>query len=177
MPLSKDQKQELLKELVEKMKESKSIVFANYSGTTVEEQTKLRKELLANNAELKVTKKTLIRLAAKELGVEGLSGDSLEGQIVLALSYEDPTVAAQTIKKHSKTVKALKLKGGIFEGKELGLSGVTELADLPPKDVLIAKLLGTLQAPIQGFASVGSGVVGGFVRVLNAHREKQEAAA
>ena len=173
MPLSKDQKQVLLDELIEKMKKAESVTFANYTSTTVAEQSKLRRDLRDNNAELQVVKKTLIKLAAKEIGVTDIADESLEGQIVMALSYDDPMVGAQTIKKHSKEVKNFVLKGGIFEGKALDGKEIKAFADLPSKDVLLAKLIGSMQSPISGFVGVSSAVVGGFVRVVNAYQEQR----
>jgi len=153
------------------MEKAKSVVFADYKGISTANQTKLRRQLLAQNAEMQVAKKTLMRIAAEKLGVEKLASSALEGQILVAFSYEDAITGAKVIKDMSKKVKELKLTGGIFENRPLNASDVQELADLPSKEVLVAKLLGTLLAPIQGFAQVGNGVIGGFVRVLNAHAE------
>ncbi len=176
MAISKEQKEEMLKQLIEKMKEAKSIVFTVLKGVSVADQQKLRRALRERNAELKVTKKTLIRLAAKEIGVEEISDEALEGQIAVTFSYGEPTTGPQEINKIAKTSKNVVLKGGIFEGRALGLAEVKELADLPSREVLLAKLMGTFMAPLQGFVSCSSGVVAGFVRVLNAHKENLEKA-
>jgi large subunit ribosomal protein L10 len=173
MPLSKDQKQVLLDELIEKMKKAESVTFANYTSTTVAEQSKLRRDLRDNNAELQVVKKTIIKLAAKEIGITDIAEESLEGQIVIALSYDDPMIGAQTIKKHSKKVKNFVLKGGIFEGRALDGSEIKAFADLPSKEVLLSRLIGSMQSPISGFVGVSSAVVGGFVRVVNAYQEQR----
>jgi large subunit ribosomal protein L10 len=169
---TREQKTQQIKDLVSKIQEAKSVVFANYSHISVAKQTQLRNFLRSNNAELKVAKKTLFKKAAEELGYGEISDDVLDGQIVVAFSYEDPTVSAQAIKKMSKEVESLSLKGGLFEGKILSCSDVNELADLPPREVLIAKLLGSMMSPVSGFVSASNGVISGFVRVLNAHTEK-----
>lgn len=176
MPLNREQKEEQVSLLVEKMKEAKSIVFANYSDIPMTAQNNLRNTLREGKAELKVAKKTLIKVAAKELGIEEISDEILSGQIVAAFSYDEPTVGPQAIKKMSKDLKSLKLLGGIFDGKVLDLAQVTELADLPPKEVLYAKLLGSMMSPVSGFVGTSSNVISGFVRVLNAHKENLEKA-
>ena len=177
MPLSKEQKKEQLEKLAEKMKKAESVVFTSLSQISVADQTTLRNTLLDNGAELTVVKKSLIKLASKEIGVESLNDESINGQIAVALSYEEATSAPQMIKKLKKTISNLELKGGIFEGKELSVQEVKELANLPTKEVLYAKFLGTLNGPVQGFVSASSGVMSSFVRVLNGYKDQLEANA
>jgi len=177
MALTKQQKQEQIQALVEKMQKSKSVAFASYTGVPMAAQTELRQSLRSNGAELKVAKKTLIALAAKEAGFEGFETSVLDGQVVAAFSYEEPTAGPQALKKFAKAFKQIELQAGLFEGKSLSKAQVQELADLPPREVLLAKLLGSMMAPVSGFVGVGSNVISGFVRVLNGHKENLETAA
>jgi large subunit ribosomal protein L10 len=176
MALTKQQKQEQIAQLTELMKKSQSVAFASYTDISVADQTQIRNELREGGAELKVAKKTLLALAAKEAGFEGFSTDMLDGQIVAAFSYEEPTTGPQVLKKAGKTLKSIKLQAGLFEGKALAKAQVQELADLPPREVLLAKLMGSMMSPLSGFVGVGSNVISGFVRVLDGHRENLEKA-
>lgn len=177
MPLSRSQKEELVVQLVEKMKEAKSVVFAKYTNIPVTKQSEIRRLLQKDNAELKVIKKSLIRLAAKEMGIPEIDNSLLEGQIVVAFSYGEATTGPQIIKKQAKNLESLDLLGGIYDGKLMNTQEVQAFADLPPKEVLLAQLLGALQGPISGFTQVSNGVISGFARVLNAHKENLENAA
>ena len=178
MALSKEKKQQHIDALVEKIKAASSVAFFTYGGTTVAQQTALRKALREQGAEMKVAKKTLVKIAVKEAGIEGeLSDEAMEGQVAVAFSNEEPTVGPQAVKKLSKDIEQISLKGGIFEGKTLSVAEVKELADLPSKEVLIGKLLGSMQAPLSGFVGVGNNIVSGFVRVLDGHRENLEKTA
>jgi large subunit ribosomal protein L10 len=173
MPLNRQQKEEQVKILVEKIKDSKSVTFANFSKISVKDQTLLRNNLRSLNAEMKVAKKNLLKLAVSSLGISNLTDDLLEGQTVIAFSYEDPVKAPQVLKKKAKTLKTLSLTGGIFENKILSQSEINELADLPSREVLLAKLMGSMTSSISNFASVSQGVVSGFVRVLDGHVKNQ----
>ena len=176
MAITREKKQQQLQVLIEKMQKAKSIVFAKYSETSVANQNKVRNALRAQHAELKVAKKTLIRLAAKSIGIENILDEALEGQIAVAFSYEDAIAGAQILKKLSKEIPEIALKGGIFEGKALGTADIIELASLPSKEVLIARLLGSMLSPVSGFVGVGSGIISGFVRVLDGRAKKLETA-
>lgn len=172
MAISKAKKQELLTELVDKFKNAKSGVFAGFGSTNITEQDELRNTLRKGKGELKIAKKTIIKIALKEAGIAGEVSDAdFTGEIAIALSYEDPTFGAQTVKKLGKKIPNLSLRCGFFEGKLLNQSEVKELADLPSKEVLIAKLMGSMLAPISGFASVGSNTIAGFVRVIDKHQQ------
>lgn len=175
MAITREKKQEQLQVLIEKMQKAKSVVFAKYSETTVANQNKVRNALRAQHAELKVAKKTLIRLAAKSLGIENIPDEALAGQIAVAFSYEDATAGAQILKKLSREIPEISLIGGLFEGKALGTAEIKELADLPSREVLLAKLLGSMLSPVSGFVGVGSGIISSFVRVLDGQRKKLEA--
>ena len=138
-------------EIKEKLAKAKGVVLSQYQGLNVEEDTQLRKNLREAGVEYKVYKNTLVILAAKELGIEGME-TYLQGSISLAFGYEDPTVAARVLKEFAKTHKKLELKAAVISGKIFDSAQVNALALIPPRDVLIAKLLGSFKAPLSNLA-------------------------
>lgn len=140
-------------EIKEKLEKATSVVLSQYQGLTVEEDTVLRKNLREAGVEYKVYKNTLVTLAAKELGLEGIV-EYLEGPVAIAFGYEDVTVAARVLNDFAKDHKKLELKAGIVEGVVYDTDKIKQLATIPSKEVLIAKLLGSIKSPISSFARV-----------------------
>ena len=140
-------------EIKEKLEKATSVVLSKYQGLTVEEDTVLRKNLREAGVEYKVYKNTLVTLAAKELGLEGIV-EYLEGPVAIAFGYEDVTVAARVLNDFAKDHKKLELKAGIVEGVVYDTDKIKQLATIPSKEVLIAKLLGSIKSPISSFARV-----------------------
>ncbi|WP_125153911.1 50S ribosomal protein L10 [Clostridium rectalis] len=149
-------------EIKEKMEKAQGIILAQYQGLTVEEDTELRTKLREAGVEYKVYKNTLSILAAKELGYVGLE-EFLTGPISIAFGYDDPTAPARVLNDFAKNHKKLELKGGIVQGELFDAEKTKQLAAIPPKDVLIAKLLGSFKAPLSNLAYL-----------LNAIKEKKE---
>ena len=119
----------------------------------LKEEAELRKNLREAGVEYKVYKNTLVTLAAKELGLEGIV-EYLEGPVAIAFGYEDVTVAARVLNDFAKDHKKLELKAGIVEGVVYDTDKIKQLATIPSKEVLIAKLLGSIKSPIASFARV-----------------------
>lgn len=140
-------------EIKEKLEKANSVVINKYQGLTVEEDTLLRKNLREAGVEYKVYKNTLVTIAAKELGLEGIV-EYLEGPVSIAFGYEDVTVAARVLNDFAKDHKKLELKAGIVEGEIYDEAKIKQLATIPSKEVLIAKLLGSIKSPIASFARV-----------------------
>ena len=138
--------------------------------------TELRKKARENNIDYKVYKNSMMRFAAKEAGVEGLL-DVLVGPTAIAFCEDDPVAPAKLINDFAGEHKALEIKAGVVEGKVLDVAGVKELAELPPREVLVAKVLGGLNAPISGFANVLNANLKGLVVALNAIAEQKGAEA
>jgi len=149
-------------EIKEKMEKAQGIIFAKYQGLTVEEDTELRKALREAGVEYKVYKNTLTTLAAKELGFDGIV-DALEGPLSVAFGYEDPTVPAKVLNDFAKNHKKLELVAGIVQGEIFDEAKVKQLATIPSREVLIAKLLGSFKAPLSNLAYL-----------LNAIKEQKE---
>jgi len=177
MALNKDQKAEVLKKVSESMKDAKAVVFADYQGISVNDLDNLRSKLREAGVRFQIVKKTLIRLAAKENGFEEIPNEVLEGPVGAAFSMEDEIAAAKILATFAKKNKNVKLRGSLFEGRVLSVAETKELANLPGKEELLGKLVYLLKSPISGFHGVLYNTMGGFVRVLNAVKEKQEQAA
>lgn len=157
MGKNRELKEAKVLEIKEKMEKAQGIIFAKYQGLTVEQDTELRKTLREAGVEYKVYKNTLTALAAKELGFGEIEG-VLEGPLSVAFGYEDPTAPARILNDFAKDHKKLELKGGIVQGEIFDTAKVEQLAKIPPKEVLIAKLLGSFKAPISNLAYLLSAV-------------------
>ncbi|HEX7586246.1 MAG TPA: 50S ribosomal protein L10 [Patescibacteria group bacterium] len=167
MAQTKEQKKSIVKDLAEKLKNCKAVVFSDYKGLPVKDMMALRAELRESGVELKVAKKTLINLAFKDANIE-IDARKLEGQVALAISSQDEVVAAKIIAKAAKGKENLKMTGGILGTKELSAEEVNALALIPGKQELLAKLVGSLNAPVSGFVNVLVGNLRGLVQVLKA---------
>ena len=144
-------------EIKEKLEKDQAVVLAKYQGLTVEEDTLLRKNLREAGIEYKVYKNTLVTLAVKELGIEGFD-EYLEGPVSIAFGYDDVTAPARILNDFAKDHKALELKAGIVDGELYDAAKIQQLATIPSKEVLIAKLLGSIKSPISSFARVISAI-------------------
>lgn len=174
MPSEKtlQQKKEVVSGLAEKIKAAKSIVFADYRGLTVEQDTELRSALRKAGVDYKVVKNTLTRFAANQNGLEGLDS-YLNGPTAMAVSETDPVAPAKVLAEYAKKYEKLELKAGVVEGRIIDVDGVKALAELPSREVLIAKVLGGFNAPISGFVNVLNANIRGLVVALNAIAEKK----
>jgi len=164
---TKQQKQAIVKDLAEKLKNSKAVVFSDYKGLPVKDMMALRRELKKEGVDLKVAKKTLINLALKDAGLQ-IDARKFESQIALAISAENEVAAAKIIAKMAKVNENLKMVGGILGTKELSADEVKALSLIPGKQELLAKLVGTLNAPVSGFVNVLAGNLRGLVTALDA---------
>jgi len=172
LPITKQQKEQMLEMLKEKMGSSQLIVLADYKGVNVDAMTKLRRKMRESGSELKVAKNTITKIAARELSLEGVD-PYLEGPIALAFGYEDPVAPAKIMNDFIKEQKKMEIKCGILEGKIVDAAQVKALANLPSREVLLAKVLGGMQAPMYGFAGALQGLLRNLVYVLDAVREKK----
>lgn len=160
-------------ELKDLLTSSKGVVLVNYCGLTVAEDTELRAKMREAGVKYMVAKNTFTRIAAKEAGIEGLDS-VLEHNTALAFSAEDPVAPAKILNDFSKDHEALELKAGILDGKVIAVDEVKALAELPSRDELLAKLVGSMQAPISGLVNVLQGTIRNFVYTLEAVRQKKE---
>lgn len=149
-------KVQTVNEIVEKLTDAKSIVFVNYQGTNVSQDTNLRNEFRKNNAEYKVYKNRLIMRALDQLGYKDYG--VLEGTTAVAISKDDEIVTSRIVVKAMADNSNLVLKYGIVNGKLVDDKYINVLAKLPSKEALISQLLSVLNGPISGLARVLSKV-------------------
>ncbi len=146
------QKEQFVKELSEKLKNSAAGVLVDYKGITVADDTKLRKEFREAGVEYTVIKNTMLRFAAKEAGLEGII-PSLEGTTALAICESDPVAPAKVAAKYADALKnCFTIKVGFMDGDVLDANKVIEVGKLPSKDQLVAQLLSVLTGNIRGMA-------------------------
>ena len=155
MSAALEEKKQLVEELKAKIGDASSVVLVDYKGLTVAQDTELRKTLREANVEYRVLKNRLVQKAFN-----------------VAFANGDPVAPAKILLESADKYKKMTVKCGMVEGSYIDLNGVKELATLPPKEVLVAKLLGTLEAPISGLARVLSETISGLARVLNQIAEK-----
>lgn len=151
---NRNAKQVVVDELKDRMGRAKSIVLVDACGLTVEQDTALRNALRkAGNIDYKVYKNTMINFAVQGTAFEGLQ-PYLEGPTAVAFSYEDATAAAAQVSKQLKTMPALEFKASVIEGVTYDAEGTKVIADIPSREVLISKLLGSFKSPLSSFARV-----------------------
>lgn len=160
MPNAKvlEQKQKLVAELSEKLGKAITGVVVDYSGTTVADDTALRKELRENNVEYFVVKNTLLGRAVEGTELEGMK-EVLEGTTAIALSNEDYTAAARILCQFAEKHENFKVKSGFLDGKLVDVETIESLAKLPSKEVLLATVCSVFQAPIAAFARAVQAIV------------------
>jgi len=151
-------KGKVVAEVKDKLTQAKAVVLTDYRGLTVAQVTKLRAQLREAGVEYKVLKNSMVRRAADEIGLSDLE-PFLEGPTAIAFGVNDPVTPAKILTEFAKTNKDLEIKAGVVEGKVINMEGVKALADLPPKEVLLAKLLGAMQSPLVGLANVLQGPI------------------
>lgn len=175
MPKSRLQKRDIVAGIADKFRTMKGAAFVSVSGFTMEQADELRSKAREQNVSIFIAKKTLLVLGAKEAGVEGVVPDALQGSILTAVSMTDEVGAAKVLKDFLTGKDVGSLVAGVLEGKLIGTADVKRLADLPGKEQLLGQLVGTLQAPISGFARVMAGNLQGLVTVLGAVQGKKTA--
>ena len=141
----------IVDEVSEKFSAAASAVIVDYRGLTVDQVTRLRKQLRDANVEMKVIKNSILSRAAEKSGLEGL-GEVFTGPTAVAFSNEDVVAPAKIIDEFAKEADALEIKGGIIEGKVASIEEITALAKLPNRDGLLSMLLSVLQAPVRNVA-------------------------
>ena len=140
-------KQAVVDELSEKLKNAVAGVIVNYQGITVEKDTEMRAKLRAAGIDYSVKKNSLIGRACDNSDLSGLK-QYLEGMSAIAVSREDPVAAAKILKEYADNVETFEIKAGFVDGDILDKDGVMALAEIPSKEGLIAKLLGSIQSPL-----------------------------
>ena len=170
-------KLEQVERITEKLRRAKVAVLTDYRGLTVRQIQDLRGRLRSQDVEYRVVKNTLARRAAVEAGHPDFQ-DALKGPVAIAFGYGDISVPARLLGEFVRQTRLrLEITGGLIEGRVMGPEQVRQTADLPPREVLIAQLLATLQSPVSQLVATIQAPVQQLVGLLEAYKEKLEAAA
>jgi large subunit ribosomal protein L10 len=170
-----EEKKQMVADVAEKFKKASAGVLVDYQGINVEQDTKMRVELREAGVDYFVFKNTLSRLAVKEAGLEGLLPVLEKGMTAIAVSETDPVAPAKILESYADKIQSFNIKAGFVDGTVIDVAGVKKLATLPSKEELIAKVLGSLQAPASGAANVVNGILSGLARALAAVRDQKAA--
>jgi len=174
--MNRTEKTELAATLSDKFTRAQVAIFADYKGLSASQADDLRRSLRAHKAEVKVLKNNVARLVTKDgkMGPDAKSlMDSVVGPTLVAFAFSDPAVVAKVVHKFALDNEAFKLKDSLMGQKRIEAAGVEELAKLPSKEVLLAKMLGTMNAPITNFVGVLAAVPRSLVTVLAAIEKKK----
>ncbi len=162
----------VVEDIKSKIQTAKSVVFVKFVGLTVAEDTELRREFRNNNVEYKVLKNTLIKRAFNDLGITSFD-DDLNGPTSVAFGADETAAAKVIVEAAKKYENKVAVKCAYVENEKVDEAGVKALAAMPSKEELIAKMLGSLQAPIANFVGVLSAMPRSLVIALNAVAEKK----
>lgn len=173
--MNKQSKEALVAEFAEKLKTAKAAFLADYRGLDVDQANDLRNKLREAGVEYKVIKNTLLRLAAKDTDSACLD-EFLSGPTAIALVNEDPVAPAKALVEFAKNNEAFELKAGMLDGKLLVDADIKALAELPSREELLAKMLGSMSAPASNFVGVLAAVPRTFVQALSAIKDQKDAA-
>ncbi len=171
--MKRERKVELAKRLAEQLQEAKMLIAAEYVGLTVAEMESIRNAVKEHGFTFNVIKNNIVKKAIEGSQWEVMS-EKLVGPNAFALCFDDPAALAKILFDKAKEHKKLKIKFGCLEGKLLDAKDVEALSKLPPKEVLMAQLLGTMKAPISGFVNVLAANIRQLLYVLKAIEEKKE---
>ena len=153
-----EKKQQVVADLAAQIKESAAGVIVNYQGITVDTDTAMRKELRTAGVKYVVSKNTLTGRACDEVGYGALK-EHLNGMTAIAISKDDPVAAAKILKKYADKVESFNILAGYVDGAVIDANTVNTLADIPSKETLIAKFLGSIRSPLYSFAYALQAVV------------------
>lgn len=172
--MNRAEKIESAKELSESFSKAKAIYVSDFRGITVEQITKFRFELKKSNTDLKVVKNRVAMRVLNEKNYDGAFKAHFDYMTAVALNYGDPSACAKALTKFASDCDKVKIKGGLVEGKVVNLAQIKALSNLPSRNELLAKLLGTLNAVPTGFVRVLNGVPSKWVYLLDALKRQKE---
>jgi len=162
--ITKEKKKEIIKGLADKLARQKTVVFSDHTGLKVSQVQDLRQQLREEKIDYQVAKKTLIDLALKKAGFDKIKTKELSGQIALVFGYEDEILPAKILYNFSRENKSLKILAGLVNKEYLEEEAIIGLAKLPSKQELLAKLVGSVSAPLSGLTNV---LQGNLIKLVN----------
>lgn len=155
--ISKEKKKEIIKELSDKLKKQKAVIFFDFTGLPVSQFQEFRRQLREKEIDCQVAKKSLIDLALNKSGLENIKVKEMTGQVALVFSYEDEVYSAKILNKLSEENESVEILAGLINNQYLDSEAIITLAKLPAREELLAKLIGSLKAPIAGLSNVLQG--------------------
>jgi large subunit ribosomal protein L10 len=171
-----DDKAVVIDELADQLSRAKLTILTDYRGLSVTALQNLRASLRPHNAEFRIAKNTLTRIAAEKAGIDGLT-PFLDGPLALVLAYDDIVAPSKAISDFARTSRILTVKSAVLDNTVIASNAIEDLATMPSREELLGKLLGLLNSPAQRLVTVINQPTQGFVRVLNAYAEQKEGAA
>lgn len=173
MPITKERKKEIIKDLSDKFSKAKAIMFLGFQGLTAKESSELRKKFREENVDFKVAKKTLIKRGLKDGKIENADNLILEGPVGVAVGYDDEISSAKLAYEYFKINNKLQILGGFISSEYMNADEVKALALLPNKEQLKAQLVGVISSPISGFVNVLAVNIKELINTLRAISEKK----
>lgn len=170
--MPKQEKKYMVEEIANRLKKSQSVFVTDFRGLKAVDVGVLRGKLEGVNSDFFVVKNTLAKIALKDAEMEQLT-DLISGSISLVLAEEDPVKPAKFLVDFAKGNEKFTIKGGYVDGQFISIDGVKELALLPSKEILLARVVGGIKAPVSGLVFVLSGVLRGLVCALNQIKDKK----
>ena len=171
MPKTKEYKAKVVDTLTEHLQQSKSAVLVGYKGLKVTETEELRNKLREKNIHFHVTKNTLFKIALSKTGIK-VAPELLDKPMAIAFAMEDEVAPAKEIDLFAKQHEAIEILGGILENEFIDERAIKQLASLPSKEELYAKVVGSIASPLSGMVNVLAGNIRGLVNVLGQYRDK-----
>jgi large subunit ribosomal protein L10 len=176
LAITKEKKVKMVAGYLDTLSRSGALLFADYRGLTVAQMTDLRRRLREVESGFLVVKNTLLTMALKQSGIP-VPAEELKGPVGIAYCLGEPTPVAQLLRDFAKENDSLRIKGGILGTLILDAAGVQALADLPPREVILAQVLGAVQAPMSSLVSTLNAPMRDLVQVLQARSEQDQKAA
>ncbi|MDO8443822.1 MAG: 50S ribosomal protein L10 [Candidatus Azambacteria bacterium] len=173
MPLNREQKANILKDLTDRFSRAKAAILVDFNKLSVSKAMELRRALKLINAEYKVAKKTLVSRVLKAGNFEDAKIDDFKTQVGVIFGYDDPVPVANSIWKFSKVNEALKILGGFLGMNWQGKDGIVALAKLPSREILLGQVVRVIASPLSGLVTVLSGNMRNLVGVLNNIKNKR----
>ncbi|QER42522.1 50S ribosomal protein L10 [Thermodesulfobacterium sp. TA1] len=170
--LTRARKAEIIKDVSEKFARSQGVFVTSFKGFTVAESNEIRKLVREKGGEVRVIKNTLIRIASENTNFKAVN-DYVEGPTALVFAYQDPVEIAKVLSGFIKNHPSLQIKGFVIQGKGYKPEYLEDLVKLPPREILLAQVLGTIQAPVSNFVGVLAAIIRKFLYALKAIEEKK----
>lgn len=173
--ITRKMKEKMLEEITEDLKQAELVIVTDYRGLNVKNINSLRGKLRSEKCRYRITKNTMNRLACRQAGFEQLES-LFEGPTAIAYSSADPVAAAKIFIDFARENEALVVKGGMLSGQMLDPASIKALGEIPPREVLLARVVGGFQSPISGLVGVLQGTLRQLVYTVDAVRQQKESA-